>query len=45
MKRPFVREVAPKMSIFARDRERQGTKYYRFVQTIEVNVIVEGVFR
>ena len=38
MKRPFVREVAPKMSIFARDRERQGTKYYRFVQTIEVDV-------
>ena len=38
MKQTFVREVAPKMSIFAKNRERQGTKYYRFVQTIVVNV-------
>ena len=38
MKRPFSREIAPKMSIYAKDRERQGTKYYRFVKTIEVDV-------
>jgi len=38
MKRPFVREFSPKVSKFARERQRPGTKYYGFKHTIDVNL-------
>jgi len=38
MKRPFVREFSPKVSKFARDRQRHGTKYYGFKHTIDVDL-------
>lgn len=38
MKHPFVKEFAPKVSKYARDRQRHGTKYYGFKHTIDVDV-------
>ena len=38
MKRPFVREFSPKVSKFARESQRPGTKYYGFKHTIDVDL-------